>query len=441
MKKMPVCVLTVTGMLAGTVAQADTLGQFFAQSKIRGQIRSYYFSRLYGTPAAPNAYAYALAGRLNVLTAPFLSGFRIGISFYTANAMGTLASNPNQVDKTLMGDGASINALGQAFLEYQDRWITARAGDQLVDTPWLNRVGGRVIPVTYQGLTLQARPIRGLALSALRIFRWKDRTSSHFTQDNLYYYSPSFGDYLYGGPNVLPASYTSESNGALAFGARYHWHTARTGAWFYQFSQFANLFYWSGHYSLPVSSVIQPFADAQFIREWGAGEAFASTRTTLFGQPGQGVNSTSWGIKTGVTFPHGSLWWAYDATELHARALGGGSIISPYTIGYTADPLYVDSMIQGLAGVGPGHGWRVRAAYWILPRQVQITAGYSQFTTYFTGNSNWTHFNISYFPLGIFKGLCLRDQMEVGNGGKKGLFPGSPNHSFVYNRLMFTYRF
>jgi len=41
----------------------------------------------------------------------------------------------------------------------------------------------------------------------------------------------------------------------------------------------------------------------------------------------------------------------------------------------------------------------------------------------------------------MFKGLCLRDQVEVGNGGVQGLFPGSPQHSFVYNRVMFTYKF
>ena len=421
-------------------AQAETLSQFFAKSHIDGQIRSYYFSRLYGTPNTVNAYAYSLAGRINVVTAPFLSGFRIGVSFYTANALGTQPSNPARIDKTLMGTSPSVNALGQAYLEYQDKWITAKVGNQLVDTPWLNRVGGRVIPVTYQGVTLEAHPFSGLQLSALRIFRWKDRTTDQFYRDNLYYPGHYEGDSLYGGPNVLPAG-TPPTNGALAFGAQYHAHHAETAAWFYQFDQFANMFYWSGHYALPTSFVLKPFVDAQFTREWGAGEAFASTGTTLFGQPGQGVNSTNWGVKAGFQFPDGSLWWGYDATLHHAHALGGGAIISPYTVGYTADPLYVNSMVQGLVGVGPGHGWRVRAAYWLWHKQVQLTAGYSQFTTYFSGNSNWTHFNVSYFPQGMFRGLCLRDQVEVGNGGAVGLFPGSGQHSFVYNRVMMTYQF
>ncbi|MEY2341554.1 OprD family outer membrane porin [Acidithiobacillus sp. IBUN Pt1247-S3] len=440
MKRKNIAAIAVASCALAGVAQGETLSQFFAQSTIDGQIRSYYFSRLYGTPDTPNAYAYSLAGRLNVLTAPFLTGFQVGVSFYTANAMGTLASNPDRVDKTLMGDQPSVNALGQAYIEYSDPWFQVKVGNQLVDTPWLNRVGGRVIPVTYQGVTAQVYPMHGLTLEGVRIFRWKDRTTDNFYRDNLYYPGHYAGDSLYGGPNVLPND-TPASNGAFAFGARYTGYGAKTQAWFYQFDQFTSLFYWAGSYRLPINGPVQPFLAAQFTRGWGAGEAFASTDTTLFNQPGQGVNATSWGLKAGFHFPHGSLWYAYAATELHPGALGGGAIVSPYTVGYTADPLYVDAMIQGLVGVGPGHGWRVRAAYWPIPKQLQLTAGFSQFNTYFSGDSNWTHFNVSYFPEGFLKGLCLRDQVEVGNGGVTGLYPGAGQHSFVYNRVMFTYKF
>jgi hypothetical protein len=440
MKRKTLSAIVLAACALGGVAQGETLSQFFAKSKIDGQIRSYYFTRLYGTPNTVNAYAYSLAGRINILTAPFLSGFRVGVSFYTANALGTLASNPARVDKTLMGDKESLNTLGQAYLEYANPWFQVKAGNQIVSTPWLNRVGGRVIPVTYQGVTLQAYPMHGLTLEGLRIFRWKNRTASDFYRDNLYYPGNYDGDSQYGGPSVLPEN-TPASNGALAFGAKYHADGAKTQAWFYQFYQFTNLFYWDGSYRLPIHAPVQPFVAAQFTRAWGAGEAFRSTNTTLFNQPGQGVNATSWGLKAGIRFPHGSLWYGYDATELHANALGGGAIVSPYTVGYTADPLYVDSMIQGLVGVGPGHGWRVRAAYWPMPHQLQLTAGFSQFNTYFSGNSNWTHFNVSYYPQGFLKGLCLRDQVEVANGGANGLYPGAGKHSFVWNRVMFTYRF
>jgi hypothetical protein len=36
------------------LADSDTLTQFFQKSKITGQVRSYYFSRLYGTMHVPS---------------------------------------------------------------------------------------------------------------------------------------------------------------------------------------------------------------------------------------------------------------------------------------------------------------------------------------------------------------------------------------------------
>ncbi len=80
--------LTLT--LTSAAAQAETLSQFFAASKIGGQIRAYYFSCLYGAsgPNTSNQDAYSLGGMLNIQTAPFLGGFGIGVSFYTTNALG-----------------------------------------------------------------------------------------------------------------------------------------------------------------------------------------------------------------------------------------------------------------------------------------------------------------------------------------------------------------
>ena len=425
-------------LLVAGLSQGETLADFFAKSHINGQIRSYYFSRLYGSPSRVNAYAYTLAGRLNVRTARFLDGFHLGLSFYTANSLGTQPVNPARLDPTLMGRTSSLNALGQAYLEYANRWLKVTVGDQLVSTPWLNRVGGRVQPVTYQGIVAQVQPMAHLQLLGLRIFRWENRTNNTFQRNNLYY--PG----VIAGPNVLPET-APASNGALAFGARYAVSRLKSQIWFYQFDGFANMLYWQGGYVWRWHRQWSPFINAQYTREWGAGQVFEATGTTLFGQNGQGVNSTDWGLKLGLRFPQGSLWWGYDTTLLHPGALGGGAIVSPYTVGYTADPLYVDAMIQGLVGVGPGHGWRVRAAYWFFSHQLQLTAGFSRFITYFSGNSNWTHFNVSYFPKGAFQGLCLRDQVEVGNGAgtrvPNPLFPGFGTHSFVYNRVMFTYRF
>ncbi|QQD73032.1 OprD family porin [Acidithiobacillus ferrivorans] len=439
-RALPLGFVAATTLLATSIpAHAETLTQFFQKSHIDGQIRSYYFSRLYGTPNTPNASAYSLAGRLNVITAPFLTGFRVGVSFYTANSLGTQSSDPARIDKTLMGIGSSINTLGQAYLQYSQPWLTVRVGDQLINTPWLNRVGGRVIPVTYQGVYAKVSPIAHLNLVGLRVFRWKGRTSNNFYRDNLYYPTNYNGDALYAGPNNLPSTIPA-ANGALAFGVKYALDGATVQSWYYDFYHFAKMCYGAGQYMLHTRTGFNPFVAAQFVREWESNNAFAQTGTQLFNQPGETVNSTAYGVKAGLKFPKGSVFWAYDATNLHPGAVGGGAIVSPYTIGYTADPLYVDAMIQGLVGVGPGHGWRLRAAYWLWHRRIHLATGFSQFNTYFTGNSNWTHVSVTYFPKGFLQGLAVRDQFEVANGGVN-LYPGSGKNAFVYNRVMLTYKF
>ncbi|WP_215875596.1 hypothetical protein HF292_005515 [Acidithiobacillus ferruginosus] len=102
-----------------TFAQADSPTNSIQKSDISGTIRSCYFSKLYGAAAENNMDAYSLGGILNVKTAPFLGGFIVGVSFFTANDLGTHGNNPKNVDTTLMGIASSINALGQAYIQYE----------------------------------------------------------------------------------------------------------------------------------------------------------------------------------------------------------------------------------------------------------------------------------------------------------------------------------
>ena len=53
--------VAVAATLAGTSfgARADALSDIFTQGHIDGQLRAYYFSRLYDTSAVPDANAFA----------------------------------------------------------------------------------------------------------------------------------------------------------------------------------------------------------------------------------------------------------------------------------------------------------------------------------------------------------------------------------------------
>src|SRR5579863_1813802 len=199
-------------------ARADTLAGFLAQGSFSAELRSYYFRRDYGAAAVPNADAFAVAGLFNYETPEFLQGFSLGASYFTANALGTHDANPARIDSTLSGVANSINALGQAYLQYRGHGALVRLGDQLVATPWVGASDSRVLPATYQAAFGALTPVRGLKLQALRILRYKSRTADGYFRDNNYYPPTWQGDAAYGGVGDLPASAPGTA-GTFAVGA------------------------------------------------------------------------------------------------------------------------------------------------------------------------------------------------------------------------------
>jgi len=450
-------IATVTAFACmGSLAQAETLTEFFQQSKIDGNIRSYYFSRLYGAPNVFNQNAYALAGRLNVETAPFLGGFGVGVSFFTAHSFGAndLSGAPAypHLDATLIGPNNSINALGQAYLQFKQPWLLVRAGDQEINTPWLNNTDSRILPATYQAVYAEVTPLKDLHFYGLRQFRWKSRTSTDYSRDN-YYYKPGFeADTLYGSTEgVLSGAAAQGTNGTLAFGTSYALAGAKAQAWYYDFYNFANMFYTDASYTLKTGTGFDPFIGAQFVREWLGNNAFSQSGVGLSYpvSPNQGnyaVDSTAYGVQVGINTPsfgrivnNGQVFLAYNAINPHAGTLGGGAIVSPYTVGVVWDPLYTSSMIRGLVETGPGQAWKVKWTQNLFAKHILLMAAFARYHTYFSGVSNDTYMDLTYFPGGDLKGLSIRDRVEVSNGSLQN--PGAGKYSFIYNRVQLQYDF
>lgn len=423
---------------ADTASQANTLVDYFMHSKVNGQIRSYYFDRFFGKNAT-NLSAFSLGGYLNVHT-PSAAGFSADVGFYTANSLGANSHNP---DVTLMGTAPSINALGQAYLQYAiPDVVMIRAGNQEINTPWVNDSDSRMVPATYQGIFAEVSPYCNVHFYGMRIFRWKSRTSSDFYNDNLYYQTGFDGDPIYGGTGVLPKS-TNNANGILAFGAKASEMGATAQAWYYDFYQFSKMFYGDADYTLKTGSGFDPFVGGQFMREWEANSLLNSSLGTgkIAGSAGNGVSSTAWGVQAGVKYDldnavlgKGDLSWAYNQINYQAGAVGGGVIVSPYTTGYATDPLYTTTMIRGLVEMGPGNGWKVKWTQHLLNNQFQFSAAYASYHLHSAGNANDIYADLIYFPKGFFKGLSVRDRVEVAHGDL-------PTGYFIYNRVMLTYAF
>lgn len=428
-------VLAVTGM-ATPVVRAGTLAQFLSQGSLSGELRSYYFRRDYGAANVVNADAFAVAGLFNYKTPEFLDGFSVDVSYFTANALGTHNSNPARIDTTLSGVANSINALGQAYLQYRGHAVLVRLGDQLVTTPWAGSSDSRVVPATYEAAYGAMMPVRGLKLEALRILRYKSRTADGYFRDNNYYLPTWHGDAAYGGLGDLPAS-APETAGTAAAGADYEVGGLKASAWYYDFYDFGRLVYAQVDDTSTRDGAVEPFAGIQAVREWGGSNVFARTGTRLFGRPGMAVRALAIGGIVGIKLGDGSVSAAYDRLRPEgAGAVGGGALISPYTQSFATDPLYTTSMIRGMVELGPGSSWKITGSESAFHQRLELAASFAEYHTDHNGNDSETYFDVSYKPRGWLKGLSLRNRLEIGNGRV------NPGRSyFLYNRVMLAYAF
>jgi hypothetical protein len=386
---------------------------------IDGDIRAYFFDREYSNPALDTQDSLSFGGKINLLTDPFLKGFRVGATVYTAQPFGLNSHNPMRVDKSL--PGSPVTVLGQAFLQYQNKILLGRIGDQAIDTPWLNQADSRMIPAAYQGIYATLNPIPDLTFTGMRITRFKTRIASRFTQTNLY------------NPVNLSTPVVALGNktdiGVLTFGAHLQHGGLSASLWEYKFYNFSNLAYGDIGYKWDNKSWIKPVVGAQAGTQWGDGNNVL--QSVGAGSPYGSV----FGALIGAEIADGKISLAYNLLPKRTSAYHNGDIISPYTSGYESDPLYTTEMIAGLIEKAAGSAIKLKLQYDLFQKQVQLSASYTYFHTQpFIPNTDETDFDAMYLPSGLFKNLSIRYRV--------GLLNGNPTYGhFVYNRVMFQYSF
>ncbi len=416
---------------------------FLKETTFSGNVRAYDFNRIYShdtQDAQPSQSAFSIGGRFDLHSGTFLGGFSVGAGFLTAHSLGLNDRDGNLIhlDRTLAGSNNSLTALGQAYVQFKNDWVSVKAGDQNINTPWLSDSDSRLLPATYQGVTVDATPINHLHLIGLRIFRWKSRTSNDYYQNNLYYAPTYDGDDLRGGTGTALA--TADTQGTLAFGSTYADHGIKVGVWYYNFEQFANMVYNDTVYTLTTGSGFDPFIGDQFVRQWKSNSLLNDAAVNTV--KGEGVDNLTYGAKAGLNSPYGQLMLSYTGISNHPGAVGNGALISPYTIGYTTDPIDTSSMIRGVVDLGPGHAWKVRYTDKFLDEQVVVIAAFARYYSYAYGDSNNALIDVAYYPKGFIKGFSIRNRAEdaVVSTPSKGLNPGK-SKIFIYDRVQLQYEF
>lgn len=397
---------------------------FLKQSKIDGNFRLYNFTQNFGSYTLPTRNSFSTGGRINYLS-PDAYTFKGGLSFFGAESLDLNSTNFNHIDQTL--PGRSINVLGQAFLQSENKCWLIRGGNQLINTPWLNEADSRMIPAAYQGILATLKPWKNIDITLLRIFRYKSRTSKSFNNTNLY--NPN----NFGGTGLSKIA-NIDVLGGSALGTHYKYVASqqelKTQAWYYKFYDFTNLAYADVLYSYRNGYKIEPFIGGQMGKAWSDGKDYLA----VFNYGAS--NAVFYGATTGIEFPRGQITLGYDDIPVHKGAYQNGDIVSPYTSGYTADPLYTTSMIAGLIEKSSGYAYKLAGNALLFDKRLTLTATLAKyFTKPTTPNTTEIDMDMWYFFKNTrLKGLNIRYRLGILNGNPS-------NGRFLYNRLQVQYDF
>ena len=406
-----------SALFVSTAAYADqTADQWLQGLHVSGNIRAYSFSRNYNSQMT-DLRSTSLGGRLKIETAN-TDGFGGALGMYFAQDIGlnNHSQNNKYINPLLMGTNFGLYTLGDAYLQYKKTDFLTRIGNQSIDNPWINPGDGFMIPNFYQAAVVSFQPAEGIQIEAERILAFKNRTSSGFSNSNLF---------------ALPYDnprYNGSDNGAAVLGANYKGDRIHAQTWLYRFNDFAKMAYLQGGYKWQTPG-ISPFADFQYMRETGDGAGLLGA-----------VDSKAYGVKLGGALPEksGSVFVAYNRVPANPVAgVSNGNLLSPYTQVYNTDPLYTTVMNYGLVSSrGAGHAWKLGSNLKFLDQKLDAELSYSRYNTNpYVANVEAYMLDLSYRLDGALRGLTIRDRL--------GIEHGNPNWGGAYldNRIMLQYGF
>ncbi|MCX6061237.1 MAG: OprD family outer membrane porin [Campylobacterales bacterium] len=158
--------------------QGKTLDDAFRNGKVSGDLRAFWYNG--DRDLKVDRTALTVGGILSYQTAPFY-GLQANASFFSSNGTTSLTQMPESGQTSnLKSDGSSINVLGEAALSYTYDDTIVKYGRQRLNTPLTNDYYNRMLPNSFEALTLENRSIADVILKGAYITKWKYKDSDLF---------------------------------------------------------------------------------------------------------------------------------------------------------------------------------------------------------------------------------------------------------------------
>ncbi|MDP9017769.1 MAG: OprD family outer membrane porin, partial [Candidatus Eremiobacteraeota bacterium] len=381
--------------------------------KFSGVVRGFYFTRSNAVncdtiapslPAKPgttgipcNAQAGSLGGKFHADYQFAQTPWSLGATYF-----GALSGSPSsrgfdpRVDNSLPGYNVSV--MGEAYLQYKNKYTTGQIGREVINTPWANPSDSRIVPVSFQGAWLSGAVTPTVTVGAYYMGRFRHRTASAFYNDTLLTSCSQQTPVVYflpeppaaktpiagADPCALPAAQSGTKGFALLQITKKFNPTWVANLYQYKVYDVVNITHIDTKNNFAPKSPLNPYFAAQYIAESDTGRALVGTiKAHMYGMQmgasfGKNIDVAASFNQSGqqafittncTSSPGGVFGGVKGATVPGGAPAGttlcyGGGIASPYTDSYATDPLYTTTISQGLADVRkPGSAMKLALTF------------------------------------------------------------------------------
>lgn len=190
-------------LLLTAACSGESFEDMFTQGKVSGNLRAFWYDG--ERELKIDRTALTVGGILSYKTAPY-EGVSGGVSLFSSNGITSLTHMPESGQThNLNLDGSSINTLGEAYLQYNAHDTLIKYGRQRLDLPLANDYYNRMLPNSFEALSIENRSLNNITFKGAYITGWKYKGSDTFV-------SPTYSLGIDRDIAVLGAIYTPSSN-------------------------------------------------------------------------------------------------------------------------------------------------------------------------------------------------------------------------------------